>query len=210
MAYDEGEYKRRTYMTSIRRTRGVQLTLLIIAINFAIYLYTAFLSKDLSIDVDVLIKLGGNTKHLVEEGELYRLFNSMFLHGDFSHIAFNMYAIFLYGSLLEPMIGKWKYLLLYLVSGLAGSLLSHRMHDYYTVSIGASGAVFGLLGALIGYALFEKGLFRKGALPQLVFVALLNLLWGFQPNSGIDNFAHLGGLLAGILISLILKPARRK
>lgn len=191
------------------KTRGMEITAALIAINTIVFLYSAWLSEALNIDAKVLIYLGGNFKPFVLRGEYYRLFTAMFLHGDIQHLAFNMYSLYALGSNLERMMPKWKYLSLYMIAGLGGSYLSHLMMGNI-VSIGASGAIFGLLGALIGYVMKYREMFRRGALTNLVVIAGINLAWGFQPGSGIDNFGHLGGLISGFLLSFIIKPGRRK
>lgn len=191
-----------------RRSRGIGVTVFLIVINVMVFAVSAWFSESLSIHPVVLVVLGGNYKPLVLEGEYYRLFTAMFLHGDIQHLAFNMYSLWALGSNLEIMMPKWKYVILYLVSGLGGSYLSHLMMGDI-VSIGASGAIFGLLGALIGYVMRNREMFRRGALMNLLVIAGINLAWGFQPGSGIDNFGHLGGLITGFLLSLIIKPGRR-
>lgn len=191
-----------------RRSRGIGVTVFFIVINILVFAVSAWFSESLSIHPVVLVFLGGNYKPLVLEGEYYRLFTAMFLHGDIQHLAFNMYSLWALGSNLEIMMPKWKYIILYLVSGLGGSVLSHLMMGDI-VSIGASGAIFGLLGALIGYVMRNREMFRRGALMNLLVIAGINLAWGFQPGSGIDNFGHLGGLITGFLLSLIIKPGRR-
>ena len=133
-----------------RKTKGLEITATLIVINVLVFLFSAWLSKSTSINYIVLIVLGGNFKPLVLEGEYYRFFTAMFLHGNLQHLAFNMYSLYALGSNLERMMSKWKYISLYLVAGLGGSYLSHLMMGDI-VSVGASGAIFGLLGALIGY-----------------------------------------------------------
>lgn len=189
--------------------RGKEITIGLMAINIIVFLISAWMSKSLDISILALVQLGGSVKALVAEGEVWRLFTSMFLHGSISHLAFNMYALWIYGNVLESVLKKWQYLLLYFLTGIAGAVLSYFTMDLRTVSVGASGAIFGLLGVLIGYTLTMKGLFRKGALTQLLTIALINLVLGFTPGSGIDNFAHLGGLVAGFILSIIIKPTRR-
>lgn len=191
-----------------QRTRGMEITFILIAINIAVFLYTAWLSESLNINTLVLILLGGNFKPLVLQGEYWRFFTAMFLHGNLTHLGFNMYSLWALGSTVERILPKWKYLTLYLLTGLGSSVLSHLMHGNI-VSIGASGAVFGLLGALIGYVVLNRDMFRNGALFNLLIIAGINLAWGFQPGSGIDNFGHLGGIISGFLLSFIIKPSRR-
>ncbi len=184
------------------------MSAVLIIINVVVFLYSAWLSRSLSIHSLVLIVLGGNFSPLVQTGEYWRLFTAMFLHGDILHLLLNMYALWALGSTLEGILSRPKYLTLYILSGLGGSLLSTMMLEN-TVSIGASGAIFGLVGALIGYVITHRNMFRQGALKNLLFIVMINLVWGLQPGSGIDNFGHLGGVIAGLLLSFIIKPGRR-
>lgn len=186
----------------------MEITFILIAINVIVFMYTAWLSQSLNINSLVLIIMGGNFKPLVELGEYWRLLTAVFLHGDLTHLGFNMYSLWALGSTMERILPKWKYLTLYLLTGLGGSLLSHLLHGN-VVSIGASGAIFGLLGGLIGYVVVNREMFRKGALYNLLIIAGINLAWGFQPGSGIDNYGHLGGIITGFLLSFIIKPGRR-
>lgn len=191
-----------------QRIRGREVSAVFLLINGLVFLLSAWLSKSLTINSLVLIILGGNFRPLVEQGEYWRLFTAMFLHGDILHLLFNMYALWALGGTLEKILSKPKFLSLYILSGLGGSVLSTLMLDN-TVSIGASGAIFGLVGALIGYVIKYRNMFRQGALTNLLFIVLINLAWGLQPGSGIDNFAHLGGVITGFLLSFVIKPGRR-
>lgn len=191
-----------------QRIRGREVSAVLLIINGLAFLFSAWLSQSLNINSLVLIILGGNFKPLVEQGEYWRLFTAMFLHGDILHLMFNMYALWALGGTLEMILSRPKFLGLYLLSGLGGSVLSTMMLDN-TVSIGASGAIFGLVGALIGYVIGHRDMFRQGALRNLLFIVLINLMWGLQPGSGIDNFGHLGGVISGFLLSFIIKPGRR-
>ena len=137
----------------------------------------------------------------VRNGEYYRLITSMFLHGNIFHILFNMYALYIIGSQLEGVLGKVKYLIIYLLSGLSGSLLSMTFNGASAASIGASGAIFGLMGALLyfgwHYRVYLGNVVRSQILPLIV----INLCIGFSV-SGIDNFAHIGGLIGGCLTTM--------
>ena len=186
----------------------MEITYSLIAINIVVFLYTAWLSNSFNINSRVLIYMGGNFKPFVEMGQYWRFFTAMFLHGDLTHVGFNMYSLWALGSTVERILPKWKYLTLYILTGLGASFLSHLMHGN-VVSIGASGAIFGLLGALIGYVIVHRDMFRNGALFNLLIIAGINLAWGFQPGSGIDNYGHLGGIITGFLLSFIIKPGRR-
>lgn len=183
------------------------LTLLLIGINALIFAYTAYLSRSPSIDPLVLIVNGANFAPLVAQGQYYRLITSAFLHGDITHLAFNMYSLYILGQTVEQLAGKVNYIVFYGLAALGGSFMSYQFSAGF--SVGASGAIFGLLGVLIGWALTRREIFRRGALMNMLVIAALNLTWGFRPGSGIDNFAHIGGLLTGFILSFILRPVRR-
>ncbi len=138
---------------------------------------------------------------LVRLGEYYRLFTCMFLHADIIHLLFNCYALFIIGSQIESYLGRGKFIVIYFFSGILGSLLSITLSEY--ASIGASGAIFGLMGSLLyfgyHYRLYLGSVLRSQIIPLILF----NLMYGFLVP-GIDNAAHVGGLLGGILMTSAL------
>lgn len=185
----------------------------IIIINVVLYIITAYLSQDLmNADTYQLYHLGGNINYYTLNGEWYRLIASTFLHGGLIHLGFNMFALFQLGILLEQFIGRKRFLTTYFVSGIGASLVSTYFN--FGISIGASGAVFGLLGLLFILLVTKKlnhdykG--QKHILKQLIPIIIINLLIGFSmPN--IDNAAHIGGFAIGFLTGCIyliglLKP----
>lgn len=153
-------------------------------------------------DSYTLIKFGANYDILTKSGELYRLFTSIFLHIGMMHLICNMYSLLVIGKEIENLFGKWKYLLIYLLSGICGSMLSLAF-SYNTVSAGASGAIFGLLGALLYFGYYYRtylgATIKRTILPVIIF----NLVLGFL-NPSIDNAAHIGGLIGGILIAMLV------
>ncbi len=138
---------------------------------------------------------------LIRKGEIYRLLTGTFLHGDLIHLVCNCYALYVVGGQIESFYGKKKFVIIYLFSAITGSLLSMAMHN--TPSIGASGAIFGLLGSLLYFGYYYRVYFGSVIIKKVVPVILLNLLIGFS-ISGIDNFGHIGGLVGGVLISMAL------
>lgn len=158
---------------------------------------------------DVLIRLGAMVTHRIASGEYWRLLTSMFLHIGAVHLLFNAYALFALGSELERLFGWEKLLVIYLVAGSLGSLVSYAFRT--GLSAGASGAIFGLIGSLGAYfALYRQqlGTWGQRRLANVVFLIGANLLFGFtQP--GIDNLAHLGGLFAGLGLGWALAPRYR-
>lgn len=137
----------------------------------------------------------------VRMGEYYRLITGAFLHADILHILFNGYALYILGSQIESFMGKTKYLIIYLVSALFASLFSISFSNY--ASVGASGAIFGLMGALLYFGYHYRVYLGNTLKSQIIPLIVLNLGLGFVIN-GIDNFAHIGGLIGGLLITMAL------
>jgi len=170
--------------------------------------------------VFILLSFGGRTDNLYymiekgasyapfifEDGEYYRLFTSMFMHFDFEHLMSNMFSLLVIGRYLEPLVGKLRFLLIYILSGLGGNIIScwiEFAREDYAVSVGASGAVFGLMGALLCLVILNRG--RIGTITKqgMYFMVAASLYSGFSSPS-VDNVAHIGGLICGIWITAIL------
>ena len=143
---------------------------------------------------------------VVEYKEYYRLFTCMFLHFGFSHLMNNMLTLVVIGWNVEMFVGKIRFLVIYFLSGLGGNLLSMavdiRKQDY-SVSAGASGAIFGLTGAMLCLAILNHG--RAGNITKqgMIVMIFISLYTGFT-SGGVDNFAHIGGLLTGCLVTTLL------
>ena len=148
-----------------------------------------------------LIMFGANNRYLVQQGEIWRLVTSMFLHIGIAHLLVNMYSLYIIGRQLEGFLGKIKYLIVYLGSGILGSLLSIVVHS--SISAGASGAIFGLLGSLLYFGYHYRLYLGTVLKTQVIPIIIINLLIGFLVP-GIDNFAHIGGLVGGYLITMAL------
>ena len=178
------------------------VTMSIIAINIILYIITAIMSKNIfDINAYVLLYMGGNYGALVSHGQVWRLLTCAFLHGGLIHILCNMYALYALGPQVEILFGRVKYIIIYLLSAIGGSLLSYKFSPS-SLSIGASGAIFGLFGAMVVFVLKYKDRIPKKVLNNLFGVIILNLLIGFNLQ-GIDNFAHIGGLLVGALVAFL-------
>lgn len=158
-------------------------------------------------DVRTLLLFGANSQDLVKSGEVWRLISAVFLHIGIIHLVVNMYSLFIIGSQLESFLGKIKYLLVFIISGILGSLLSVVVHD--TVSAGASGAIFGLLGSLLYFGYHYRLYLGSVLRSQVIPVILINLMIGLM-LPGIDNFAHIGGLAGGYLATMALGIPGRK
>ena len=158
------------------------------------------------LDYNMIINCFANYYINVKNGEIYRLLTACFVHANFLHIFFNMYALYYIGPMVEKYYGKLKYLLIYLGSGIMGSLFSVVLSN--NVSIGASGAIFGLFGSMLyfgyKYRATLDGFVRSGIIPVL----FINLILGFiVPN--IDVYGHIGGLVGGLLLSYIVGVYRK-
>jgi rhomboid protease GluP len=182
------------------------VTYLLIGSNVVIFLLMTLAGG--STRIETLLEFGAMYRPLFTAGEYWRLVTPIFLHIGLLHLLFNMYALLVLGNVVEQIYGPVRYFLIYLFSGIAGALASVRFST--AVSAGASGAIFGLAGITlaVGYryrdrvpANFKRAVGR-GIIPFVIF----NLAYGFS-NQGIDNFAHLGGLVAGILLAFVITPA---
>ena len=144
-----------------------------------------------------LLLFGAKVNILVAYGQYWRLLTAMFLHIGIMHLFFNSYALYIYGPIVESLFGKAKFIVVYLVSGLTGSLLSYLFSP--NNAAGASGAIFGLMGSLLYFRQRNKDIFRRVFGPGLFIIIAFNLFYGFV-NVGIDNWGHIGGLIGGYLV----------
>lgn len=148
-----------------------------------------------------LAKWGGNFKPYTTGGEWWRLLTSTFVHAGILHILFNMYALYMVGIYLEPMLGKWRYAAAYLCTGLLASIASIWWHGDAIVSVGASGAIFGLYGVFLALLTTKiiPDKMRKALLQSIGIFVFYNLAYG-ATKAGVDNAAHIGGILSGFVI----------
>lgn len=173
------------------------ITYILIAINIFMFLFTNIVGS--SENVNTLVDYGALYTPLIKAGEYYRLITCSFLHIDIFHLGFNMYALYIVGSQLESFYGKTKFIIIYFFSALMGSLFSCLFTD--AVSAGASGAIFGLFGALIYFGNHYKAYLGNVIHSQIIPLLLVNFALGFMIK-GIDVSAHIGGLIGGYLISM--------
>ncbi len=181
------------------------MTYVFMGICFILYIITALNSANLiDLDPNILAHYGGLVNLENMNGnyfELYRLFTSIFLHAGLLHLLCNMYSLYIIGPQLESFFGKIKYTIIFIGSGIIGNLLSMSFLQENVVTVGASGAIFGLLGALLyfgyHYRVYLSGVIRSQIIPLIV----LNLIIGFM-IVGVNNLAHIGGLIGGVLLSM--------
>ena len=193
------------------RASSMKWTWARLGFNIIMYLITAIASRSTEIDILVLVLFGAKVNELIAYGEYWRLLSSAFLHADLLHILFNMYALFSLGRIVESELGALRYLIIYFISAITSGLLSYALTP--NISVGASGAIFGLLGAVLVMAIFKRSKALKGMLRSIVFILGLNLFIGFTGSGNIDNFGHVGGLIGGILLTsimLLLERTTRK
>jgi rhomboid protease GluP len=153
-----------------------------------------------------VLSLGALIPALVAEGEAWRLITSAFLHSGFVHLALNMLSLYFLGSFAEVTFGRSRFFALYLISGIAGGLAYLYFGAFNAPAVGASGAIFGLLGGVFGFAI-RRGTFstRNPVISQLLLLTALNLFLG-ATIPGVSNTAHIGGLLGGLVFGYLMAP----
>ncbi|WP_053956187.1 rhomboid family intramembrane serine protease [Inediibacterium massiliense] len=168
----------------------------IIGINIIYFIYMSLHGG--TQNIYNLIEFGAQYNPLIAAGQYYRLFTNMFIHIGIVHLIFNNYALYSLGKDVESIYGSFKFLILYVFSGLIGSLLSFVFS--VSVSAGASGAIFGLMGAYIYFGIHRPFVFSSRYGMNLITMLILNIVFGLS-NPTINNFAHLGGFIGGLLTS---------
>ncbi len=176
------------------------ISLICLVMYFVIAIYDG---NFINFDANILAKFGANNIILVKSGEVWRLLTSAFLHVGLIHLFVNMYSLRVIGPSVEALIGKWKFIFIYLVSSISASLMSLVFTESNIVSAGASGAIFGLMGALLYFGYHYRLYLNDAIKTQIIPVIVFNLLIGFM-ISGIDNGAHIGGLVGGYLATMAI------
>jgi rhomboid protease GluP len=184
-----------SFKTYIRRYR---VTSLLIASNIVVFLIMTFQGG--STNTDTLIDFGAYYRPLIYEGEWYRLVAPIFLHVGWEHLLFNGFALLIFAPGLEVLLGKLKYTLFYLLTGIAGFVVTFLFSAPHVIAAGASGAIFGIYGAYAFITKFRKHLMdiysRQTIIPILIFGVIFTFLM-----PGISITGHLGGLVCGFLLS---------
>jgi rhomboid protease GluP len=173
-------------------------------IGITVLVFLAQLGSKFLLDADFPAYFGMKINEFIDAGEYWRFLTPVFLHGNLLHIGVNMYSLYVLGPGLERHYGHWQFLLLYFAGGITGVVASYVFSD--SNSLGASTAIFGLLGAFGAFLYLNREIFSgaRGALNQVLRVAAINLLIGLSP--GIDNWGHMGGLLGGVIVGLLGGP----
>ncbi|MBJ7694191.1 rhomboid family intramembrane serine protease [Weissella confusa] len=184
-----------------RAFKATPATSALVAFMVVVYLWEAMLAQSFNISIRVLHETGAQLgPAILHHGEWWRLLTAGFLHVTASHLVFNMITLYFIGRLLELEIGHWRFLILFLATVISGNLMSLAFGTMNAISAGASGGVFGLLGAIVRLGMMDKrrAYWRSQAKLMTAFVLLSVISALFTP--GIDLAAHIGGLVGGFLI----------
>ena len=188
--------------------RKAPCTAALIVVNVAVFIFLSF--GGMTEDAYYMLRNGAMYLPLLQQGEYYRMFTSIFLHFGFSHLVNNMLMLGVMGWQLELVIGRIKFLIIYFAAGLGGNVLSALAElktGDYAVSAGASGAIFGIIGALLYIAVRNHGQIGNVSGQGILIMVALTLYYGFT-SSGVDNFAHIGGLATGFVLAVLLYRER--
>lgn len=181
------------------------LSYILIAINLLVFLPGFFFPE---IEWQIFVQGALYPPSVVEGNELYRLLTIMFIHGGAGHILMNMYGLYIIGGVIEPIFGWLRFGLIYIGGGLAGSILSLAFGNYNVPSVGASGAVFAIFVAFMIHLYQHRHLYQnvQSQLRQMLFLAGFQVFLGFLPDSRIDNWGHIGGLIGGAILAWRIAP----
>ncbi len=176
--------------------RDYTVMIILIAINIIIYMYCTYAGE-------VVYNRGCmDAERVLLDGEYYRFFTSMFMHGGIDHIVSNMIFLAALGEMLERVIGHARFAILYILSGIGGGLFSIAnvlLSGNHHTSVGASGAIFGLIGAMLILVVIHNGRYQDISVGRMIF-AIVYMVYDGMRSEGIDNAAHVGGLIFGALI----------
>ena len=178
--------------------KEASITIFLISINTLLFILFSFAFEDIFY---LLVQI--NSK-IINDFEIWRLFTSMFLHGDALHLFSNMVSLLIFGAYVELSYSKYQFIIIYIISGLIGSFFSMLLLPSYIISLGASGAIFGLIGAAFSILIVQKD-------TPLIILGLIYVFYfvfsSFSPN--VNYFAHIFGLLAGLIIGYLFKRGKK-
>jgi len=181
-------------------------TMIILGITVLFYL-GQMLSEASFNGTDLLFGYGGKINQLIEQGQVWRLITPVFLHGSITHILLNMYALFILGRIVESVYGHGRFVLLYFLAAFAGNVASYVMSP--NPSLGASTAIFGLIGAEAIFVIRNRRFYGNrfsSTLSNIGIIIALNLAIGFMPGTSIDYWGHIGGLIGGVVFAFLAGP----
>lgn len=182
-----------------------RVTYFLLAINIFIFLYIEWVGESTS--VLTLIEYGAKYNPAIIDGEWWRIATSMFLHIGVLHLLMNMFALFYLGTAVEKLYGTFRFVIIYMLAGLFGGVASFMLNPH--VAAGASGAIFGLFGALLFFGVQYKQLFFRTMGWNLIFIVCLNIAFGLLVPQ-VDNGAHIGGMIGGFLATAIVRMPKQK
>ena len=186
------------------------ITTAVIAANIIVFAVMSIFGNTL--DAQYMAEHGAMyPPYVAENGQYWRMFTSMFMHFGLMHILNNMIMLGAVGRIVEIAMGHVRFLIAYIVAGICGSVLSYAImlnNNDYAVSAGASGAIFGMVGALVWIVIANRGFYEGISRQQVIFMVILMIYYGVS-TSGVDNWDHLGGLAGGFIISIVLYRKKR-
>ena len=190
------------FVLDAKNIKNAKITIFLITFNTLLYFFFSFGLDDLD---DVFYLLVQINSKVIYDLEIWRLVTSMFLHGDTLHLVSNMISLLIFGSYVELSFSKYKFVVIYFISGILGSLFTIFFLPLNAISLGASGAIFGLIGAALSISIVERNapLIILGLVYAFYFV-----ISSFAP--GINYFAHIFGLLGGFVTGYIFRRNTRK
>lgn len=199
--------KEAEYKIPLRSTTPV-ITYALIGINVLIGFLLFFYSQKSGVSYgQLLVDFGAKENFRILSGEYWRFLTPIFLHANVVHLFINCYSLYAIGVLVEKIFGRFKFAVVYFLAGITGNILSFIFSS--NPGVGASGSIFGLLGALLFFGIINPALFKSHFGHNVILTILINLGYGFT-NAGIDNFAHMGGLVGGFLASGIVFASDQK
>ncbi|MBR1416640.1 MAG: rhomboid family intramembrane serine protease [Bacilli bacterium] len=178
---------------NVFKPKKIIVTKILIALCVLVFLLTTYNQN--------LVYMLANNLEMVKAGEFYRIITSAFVHAGLLHLLVNMYSLYIIGTQVETFLGKRKFIFIYLTSAIVGNLMSLVFNTGF--SVGASGAIFGLMGSLLYFGYHYRLYLSTVIKSQIIPIILVNLIIGFTLD-GIDNFAHIGGLIGGYLSTMAI------
>lgn len=183
----------------------IRMNLLLIAINVLVFIFLTFHGRT-EYDMNMMIRYGALYEPLIlENHEYWRFLTACFLHFGIEHLVNNMIVLFVVGEYLERALGHTKYLVFYLLAGIGSTVISYFWHLHtgdFVVSAGASGAIFGVVGGLLWAVFRNRGQLEGLSSRQILIAAVLSVYLGMM-DTGVDNAAHIGGLLCGFVLAML-------
>ena len=208
LSFKEIIHKKREESEIKFKSKKPFVTYILIVLNILIFALMSLYSQKSGISFDtLLLNFGAKENIHILQGEYWRFITPILLHASIIHVALNCYCIYIIGIFAEKVFGNVKFSVIYFSAGILGNIFSFAFMP--NLSVGASGAIFGLFGAILFICIEKPALFKTSLGHNIVFLVCINLFYGFT-NSGIDSFAHVGGLIGGFLLAGIINSSEKK